>query len=233
VSDTIRCSSCGAINPAEAEWCNQCFVRFKAPPPPPAAEPEAPLETREPAEAAPAPATTEATRRGAFSAAGERVTWTCSRCGSENDIDTQICSTCGATLADLLRPEPAERPARDPGTTTLISLAFPGAGHAYLGLWGQALARGIVSAWVIAVALYTAVVGGQGAAGAIPAVFGLAAFALWIVAAHDAYREANGERGAVLLKPRYFLYVVLGLLLVLLGLIVIGSLGATRPDELS
>jgi hypothetical protein len=140
---------------------------------------------------------------------------------------------CGATLADLLRPEPPERPARDPGTAALISLAFPGAGHAYLGLWGQALARAIISVWVISVALYTAVVGAQGAAGAIPAVFGLAAFALWVVAAHDAYREAGGERGSVLLKPRYFLYLVLGLLLLLLGLIVIGSLGAARPEELS
>jgi hypothetical protein len=87
---------------------------------------------------------------------------------------------------------------RDPGTVTLMSLFFPGAGHAYLGLWPQAIARGVIGALVG-----------------------------WALSAHDAYREATGRRYAVILKDRGFLFVVLGILLLLTAMVIV-TLAAAR-----
>ena len=81
---------------------------------------------------------------------------------------------------------------------------------------GQGLARGIVSTWVVVVALLAAV----GGAGLMAVLFGVAAFGLWLAGAHDAYREARGEVAMVLLKPRVFVYLVLGLLVLMMVLLV-------------
>jgi hypothetical protein len=121
----------------------------------------------------------------------------------------------------MVHPEP-EREDKDPNTAALVSLFFPGAGHAYLGMWGEAIARGVVSVWAVAVALIAAFAGEQASGRLITILFGFAAFALWGVAAHDAFREARREKDRVILKGRGFLFLVLGLLGVLM-LIVVGS----------
>lgn len=136
------------------------------------------------------------------------VVWTCPRCETQNPLDVQACTVCGTTFAEAVKgPEP-ERPQRDPGTAALVSLFLPGAGHGYLGLWPQAVARAVISAWVVLTALLGAI------QGTIPItlVFGLAAVALWVLAAHDAYREAQGDPASAILKGRLFMYVVMGLL---------------------
>jgi hypothetical protein len=104
----------------------------------------------------------------------------------------------------------------------MISLFFPGAGHGYLGLWGQAIARGVISVWVVLTALIGAV---QGAA-MVAVVFGVAAIGLWLLAAHDSYREALNEPNAVILKGKLFLYLVLGLLVLLFILLFSTALSA-------
>jgi ribosomal protein L40E len=186
-----------------------------AAPPGPAGAPPAP------AGAPPAPPV----QRGAFTVAHERITWSCRRCDAVNDFAARSCSVCGTPFAEVLREPGPARPARDPGTTALLSLLFPGAGHAYLGLWGQAIARAVVSGWVGLVVLFAAL---QGGAGAMPTTlaFGIAAFSLWAVAAHDAYREARGEGDATVLKSRHFVFLVLGLLGLQIGLMVVTALGA-------
>lgn len=156
-------------------------------------------------------------QRGAFTATDAGVLWTCARCGTQNPLEAESCSVCGATLAELVRPPAKPRPARDPGTTALISLFFPGAGHAYLGMWGDFVARGILQVWVVGVTLLTAA---QGGGTLVAIVFGVAAFGLWVVAAHDAFREANNEPSAAVLKGRVYMWVVLGLL----GLLIVGIL---------
>jgi ribosomal protein L40E len=178
-----------------------------APPAPPAVPPAPPVQ------------------RGAFTVAHEGITWTCRRCDAVNDFAVNSCSVCGTPFAEVLREPAPARPARDPGTTALLSLLFPGAGHAYLGLWGQAIARAIVSGWVGLVVVFAAL---QGGAGAMPTTlaFGIAAFSLWSVAAHDAYREARGEGDATVLKARHFLFLVLGLLGMQVGLMVVTAFGA-------
>ncbi|HEV3472578.1 MAG TPA: hypothetical protein VG408_05155, partial [Actinomycetota bacterium] len=153
--------------------------------------------------------------RGAFNVTGEGITWVCARCETENPLDAQICSVCGAAFADTVHP-PRTVPDRDPNTVAMYSLFFPGAGHWYLELKGQAIARGVLSTWVVLIALIGAIQGSLSLA--IP--FAVAAFALWGLAAHDAYREARRESSQVILKGRTFVYVVLGLLLLMVILLV-------------
>lgn len=148
--------------------------------------------------------------------------WRCSMCDTENPMDRQVCATCNAPLAETLRPPEPERPQRDPNMTALVSLFMPGAGHAYLGMWGQAVARGVISIWVV----FTALVGAIHGSRLLGVTFGSAAVALWALAAHDAYREAAGTPDAVLLKGRIFLYVVLGLLVLLMVMLFAGAMQA-------
>lgn len=168
-------------------------------------------------------------QRGAFTATDAGVLWTCAGCGTKNPLEAESCSVCGVTLAEMVRPPGKERPQRDPGTVALISLFFPGAGHAYAGMWGEFFARAVLQVWVVGVALLAA---SQGGTNLVSVVFGLAAFALWVVAAHDAYREATDDRRAVLLKGRTYMWLVLALLVVLILGIVVSTLGAAPAPEL-
>jgi hypothetical protein len=133
-------------------------------------------------------------------------------------MDLEHCVACGTPFAETLRESAPAGPERDPGTAALISLFLPGAGHAYVGMWGQAVARAIISIWVV----FTALLGAVQRTIPLALVFGIAAIALWVVAAHDAYQEARGHSAATLLKGRVFMYVVLGLL----GLLFVMLVGA-------
>jgi hypothetical protein len=139
-------------------------------------------------------------------------------CEHENPFESMICAMCGAPFAAVMKEPEAIRPHRDPGMVALLSLLFPGAGHAYMGLWAQAVSRAVVVVWTIAVTLLAGVQGGSGSA-PMAVVFGLATLALWVVTAHDAFREAGDEKGMVILKSRTFLYVVIGLLALLFVLV--------------
>lgn len=186
--------------------------------PPPAAASPPPTPTPAP------PGAAVGTTRGAFTVREHGVVWTCSSCDTENPLDQQMCSVCGTTFADVVSP-PAERPERDPGTATLISLFFPGAGHGYLGLWGQAVARAVLHLWVLFVVFTSVRERGPGSA-SLAVLFGLAATGLWVTSAHDSYREARREPQQVLLKGRRFLFLVLGLLLLFMVLVVSSVLRA-------
>ena len=150
-----------------------------------------------------------------FNVTESGITWICERCDTENPLDAPVCAVCGATFADTMHP-PKPLPERDPNTVALYSLFFPGAGHWLLELKGQAVARAVLSTWVVLTALIGGILGSLTLA--IP--FGVAAFALWGLAAHDAYREATREPKKVILKGRTFVYVVMGLLLQTLILLV-------------
>lgn len=230
VTDAIRCPACGGLNPPSAQWCGQCLTRFEAAggrAPDPASgsgnPPVIPTSGQTVTQAGEVggtvpPQTTTAdasVRRGPFVVTDGAVQWRCARCDTENPLDRQVCEVCGSTFADTVDP-PRERPARDPNTAALYSLFWPGAGHAYIGMWGEAIARGVMSAWVIAVTLVAAIQGSTPGSTLTAIVFGIAAVALWVLAAHDAYREAQGDATGVVLKGRVFVYVVLGLLVLLI-----------------
>jgi hypothetical protein len=222
--EAVGCPQCGALNRAGSEWCGQCLNRF-APPTPVGAPPRrasgTPPPPPPPADGFEAAAPTVSS--GAISVGRDGITWTCKECDTTNPFDSQDCSVCGTPFAALLREPEAELPTRDPNTVALISLFFPGAGHGYLGLWGQAISRGIVSAWVM---LVTIVAGVQGGIGLMSLMFGTIAFVLWLVSAHDAYREATGASREVLLKQGYFLWVVLGILGLMMAMFVMQALQA-------
>lgn len=218
--EKLRCPSCGARNAADAQWCGQCLERFDAPAPPPPGPPappapalDAPPQDHEAPPAAPR-AVTPGVEHGSFRSTDEGIVWRCSSCETENPLEEQGCVVCGTGFGDAFRPAPPSRRERDPATTALVSLFFPGAGHAYLGMWPQAIARGVISVWVVAMALFFAVGGNQVPMAILNA---LVAFGLWAVAAHDAYREANHESRLVLLHGRRFTYLVLGLLMLLMA----------------
>lgn len=206
----------------------QRFVARTPPPPPPPPSGADPTPTTAPGPGAapggPAAAVAERTS-GAFTITETGIVWTCTRCETANPLDASVCSVCGTTFADVIRP-PDGRPERDPNTVAMYSLFFPGAGHWYLGLKGQAVARGVLSVWVVLVAVLAGVAGSV----LMGVVFGLAALGLWIAAAHDAYREARSESAAVILRGRIFLYLVLGLLLLMVVLLVAAGIQAGRQN---
>lgn len=209
--EKVRCPSCGAKNPPEAEWCGQCLKRFQAPPPPP----PAPAPPQVTGDAGTRPGPVPGVERGNFRSTEAGILWRCTSCDSENPLQEPACLVCGTLFAEAMQPPAPDRAQRDPGATALISLVFPGAGHAFLGMWAQAIARAVVSIWVVGMALFFAI----GGSGSMPValLYGATAFGLWVVAAHDAFREANGESNQVLLHGRRFTYLVLGLLSLLLA----------------
>lgn len=138
-------------------------------------------------------------------------------------MEIEICSACGATLRDTLAPdEPGPRTDRDPKLTAFLSLAFPGIGHAYLGMWGQAIARIAITAWMVAAAAAGWSIDAAGAK-VLASLFALVALGTWAVSAHDAYREAEGLPKLVMLKGRMFLYLVVSLLALLLVQLFLGA----------
>ena len=207
---TKRCPQCGASNPESAQWCSLCLERFVEPEPEPELEPAIP----ETSSTAGAPTATKTSDYSAFQVSEEGIKWVCATCGTPNSIDASACATCGATFADTVRPK-VERPQRDPAKAALFSLFFPGAGHAYVGMWGQAVARGILSAWLLLVTLVGLLDKKVPGSLFMATIFGLAAFGLWLITAHDAFREASNDTNLVVLKGKRFLYVVLGLMALL------------------
>jgi hypothetical protein len=160
----------------------------------------------------------------AFLVGTDGIRWACKKCETVNSIETDVCSVCGMSFADLLRPPAPDKPKRDPNTVALISLFWPGAGHGYIGQWGQAIARGVMSFLMLAV---TAVSFAQGGAGGMATIFGGIAFSFWAVAAHDSFQEASNAPNKVILRPKYFLWFVLGVLMLMVGSILVQGLEAS------
>jgi hypothetical protein len=219
-----RCSSCGGLNAAGADWCGQCLRRFT---PPEASSPEPSRPGREIPPAADKPVARTSGQSGAFRIDDRGVAWTCARCETVNDLRARVCSVCGTGFAETIK-EPETPIVGDPNKAVLYSLFYPGAGHAYLGLWSQAVARAVMSTWVVAVMMFAAFQKGVPGAMIIAVLFGLSSFVLWACAAHDAYREARHEGGAVILKGRSFLWVTIGLLGLLFASLMVAGFTAQR-----
>ena len=214
-----RCPNCGASNAESAEWCSLCLERFVADEPLTPAAAAAPKELGEaahaggsgPLQTATAPASVDTS---AFEVTESGIKWICATCGTPNSLEEPVCSACGTTFAETVRPKP-KRVQGDPGKAALFSLFFPGAGHAYLGMWGQAVARAVLSSWVLLVTIVGMLDREVPGSLAMAAMFGIVALGLWLLAAHDAFREATDEPDKVLLQGKRYLYLVLGLMVLL------------------
>jgi Double zinc ribbon len=228
--EEVRCPQCGGLNRAGAKWCGQCLERFVPPKPleirggragggpPPPPPPPGSLQPREVLYEPPAPSDGKA-----FLVGKDGISWACKHCDTVNSIDTDLCSVCGMPFADLLRPVAPEGPKRDPNTVALISLFWPGAGHGYIGEWGQAIARGVVSLLVLVVATLSFV---QAGLGAMTVTFTGISFLFWAVTAHDSFQEASNAPSRVVLKGRSMLWLVMGILVLLMGMLVVQGLQA-------
>jgi hypothetical protein len=201
MSGEPRCPSCGALVTPEAEWCGQCFAR---------------LPTGTTAEASPAvPGRT--VERG-------EPTWPCPVCDHANPIALTACAACGTPFARLFE-EPGRRSETEPRTALKWSLLLPGLGHWKCGRPFDGVARVVVFAWtVVTIAIIVGSRPGSGGLGAATSLFGLfllAAVALYVVSAIDAYRLASGDRELV--PSRILLWASAGLMLLAM---VLGALVA-------
>ena len=312
-SGGVRCSDCGGLNSADAEWCGQCLRRFVAPappspPPPPPPPPPATVTSLQSRRAAPgdsasagpgvddgnpptldeylsglsdplfqpaggaafaddplgldplglepvhpagrdrpsgldrtdssdpaiehapegrehiAPVVSLASRArpAPESVNGSAATWTCRLCETPNDLEADSCAACGSSFADTMRP-PESPITGDPNQAALYSLFFPGAGHAYLGLWGSAIARGVLSAWVLLVTAVLLFGADGGSSKVFGVVFALVSSVLWLAAAHDAFREASNQPALALLRGRRYLYVTGAVVSLLFLMFLVGA----------
>ncbi len=238
----MKCPRCGATNPASADWCGQCLMRFGAtipvPPPPvgvaPQAEPaagrsggdgDAPVPPVPPDLAQTVAVRLVASRAGPIRKAGDRLEWTCQACGTVNPVDEMACLVCGSSMIELFRPPSAARQARDPAVAAWLS-AVPGLGIWYAGQPAQGVARFLLWLWWLSTTLalwsrpeFLFVL--------VKVAFLLPTGALWVLSAVDAHRLAARRRPY--LGARSLALAAAGLCLVLMvGLV--ATLGAARSS---
>lgn len=200
--DPAICSHCGARNPAEAEWCGQCFAHLEDETDPgltPVAEPisaltEAEIKTAVPE--APTPTTEEPAIEVEPPTEGKR--WVCTVCETPNALEDQNCSACGTSIFTAFGAEDEERSDADPQKALLRSALFPGFGHGYAGHGVLGSAIGGLMLMALGFGIAMAVTG----AGRFGWPLILLAIAVWVVAAIDAVRIASGQAGTILLRPR-------------------------------
>lgn len=205
-----RCPNCGALVVSDSPWCGQCFASLIEPEPDPDPRPEPEPEVRP--EAVPA-RTAELAEAPPSGSAGQRAapTWPCPSCGNANAIDLDVCALCGTPFADLMRQD--ERPAEvDPKDALVASLIFPGLGHRKIGRGVDGLARGVLFAMLVAMALLTG--SSEGASGLVAGLFVFCtAFAavVYLGSAWEAYRMAEG--GPPFVSARVLLWATVGVIL--------------------
>jgi hypothetical protein len=235
MSQERRCPNCGGLVGADAEWCTQCFARLDQGSPESPAVPSSVSQLAVSAEQEASEAVRRHTARPGTSAegqdqlvraAGERIVWDCPACGTENPIDSRVCSACNTPFRRMLE-EPPPPITVDPGHAATLSLFFPGVGHYVLGRKGEAFARGVIFAFAFITGLVSlaAVRSGSGGLYLLLMVLAFAiAGALYVVTTIDAGRAA--ERQEPLLQPRVLMYGGVGLMLLTLAVVTIAAMSA-------
>ena len=210
----VRCTRCGAGNPADAEWCGQCLTRFDAPD-----EPGPPIEAD--------PALPE------IKAAGGDPIWKCPACDADNPIDATACSRCGSSFTSFMAAAAAtpETPVRPSRSAAVLSAVLPGLGHWKMRRTGAGVARGLLYVWSLGMALLLLL---QPPAAArtlvrvVGAVFLVAAAGVWLVSMAETLRLLEGDEREVV--PKHALTWVTAGLTALLFLGLLGSALAGRAQ---
>lgn len=194
MADPVTCSQCGARNPADADWCSQCYTRLDE-------EPETPTEPPEP----PAPFSDAVQLESGATDVAEQPSppegdrrWACKVCDTQNPLEESVCSACGTSIFESFGGAAEETAKADPREAMLRSVLFPGLGHARVGqsLLGVAIGGLTVMALIFGLSL---VLSGETTYGAVVL---LIAVGVWVVAALDTIRFATGATDSVWLKPR-------------------------------
>jgi hypothetical protein len=153
-------------------------------------------------------------------------TWPCPTCGHENVIDLDICVICGTSFATLMRTD-EKPPPIEPGDALRRSLIFPGLGHALAGHGVDGIARGMLFAMLVVMAV---IVGLSGvSSGVVLTVFMLfagMAVVIYLGSAWEAYRLANGE--TLFVSSRAVLWATVGIIMVSVALLALAATTATK-----
>jgi predicted RNA-binding Zn-ribbon protein involved in translation (DUF1610 family) len=238
-----RCPNCGGLVSADATWCGQCLTPLGGAAPTGAAPTGAPPNAPSPAPGPEpgstpgtpsAPTPTERTPRGVagdgrppssasrpIRPGADGVVWECPACGTENAIEVTTCRSCGTPFAKLLEDEaPGSR--IDPRRAVTLSLVFPGLGHAAAGRGAEGLARAVVFAFSLIIAISILVSRSGGDLGPFLPLLLLSAagsVGLYVLTAMDAGRLARGE--PPLVATRVLLYGAAVLMLLQVALLVV------------
>lgn len=212
----VRCSSCGALVSADAEWCGQCFTPLKV----------APASREELAAKVGIKVTEELSSDPPLQSDGStgpkpRLSWPCPACEHENDIQLNLCEICGTSFASLMKADD-EPVSVDPKDAMIQSLIYPGLGHRLAGRGADGVARGALFT-LSAILLLMVALSGLGSAGqsAMVALYLTTTLIVYVGSAAEAYRIAGG--GAPFVSARTLLWVTVGLLLVSIGLLALAA----------
>ena len=209
-----NCPRCGGLLAADATWCGQCYLDFRArrrvpsPPLPPRPDlVDAAAQQKD--------ASFDRVWIGAPQQAAEAeppAGWPCPGCGFSSPMSSDRCQICGTPFAKLFDEPARRRPRVEPEKAVLSSLLLPGLGHARCGRLAEGIARGVLFAWAFVTGLLLMLVHlptGAGPLSAVGWLFFVAAGAVYLVSALDSYRLASGEDQ--ILSPKTLLYGSAGL----------------------
>lgn len=237
----VHCQSCGARNPASAEWCSQCFAPPVPPPTPPpvaAAEPEAePAASVRPAVtssrvvadvtlplvdpsaplAAPRSVDPDAVGEAIIAGGGryrrtdEGIDWRCQRCETWNPVELLSCTVCQLPI-DGVTKNPGPPPGLDTKEAVRASWLVPGGGQWMLGQRGRAATRGsMCGLWLLGIILFALSADGSARA-LLPVIVLLVGIAvIWVLSAIDT-RTVIAGGSRELLDSRMFLRIVVGVI---------------------
>ena len=214
--DLVRCPSCGAGNPAEADWCGQCLRRFDG----------ADEATRPDGE----PSAVTMLRPGGVHPKiqpreGEEPVWTCPACETENPLSASVCARCGSAFTSFFDKQGAAEAPRKSGTAAIgLSAVLPGAGHWIHRQTAPAVARSVLYVWTLGIAVMLLVWPPRQARAlvrGVGAVFALAAAAVWLLSMLETIRLGEGD-DRPMIPPRALTWFSAGLS----ALLMLGLLGA-------
>lgn len=228
----MRCSSCGAMNPAGAAWCGQCYASFAeertvvtAPvggsgTEVVAASSDAAAPTRSPSVPPGEVVTTPAGEGFRRTEAG--LEWRCTGCETWHAIDVAVCEVCGTAFGAAWAPDAPEVGPERWQAARLRTYLLPGLGHLHVGATGPGAGRLVLFLIWLASGIGLALAGGAGVIAAAPLLLG--AFTVYGASVVDI---GNLERGAKeLLDGRSLLWLVVGVTAVTLAAMVVAALVA-------
>lgn len=149
-------------------------------------------------------------------------------CGERNSLELDACARCQTPFRRLFE-EPKHRPEIEPGTAVLWSLLLPGLGHWKAGYRADAVARMVLIAWTLGTVLLVLLSrsdAGFGSGFPLFVLYLVAAVAVYVVSAADAYRLAAG--GEPLVSSRFLLWASAALVLASIFIATLITLPTTR-----
>ena len=174
-------------------------------------------EPRRTAPAAPAPTSASGVR-----VEDGEVLWSCPACGSENALDVRACARCGTPFGKLFEVhEPPPRVTAE--RAAALSLLFPGVGHIAARRVADGLARSVVFAFTLGMAV--AILAGAGGLGGplVPLLilFLGASACLYLATSVDAHRAVTGD--PPVLTTRILLIGATVLMVLATGVLILGG----------